>query len=1067
MIGIREAEDGLYEVDVRRLARGQEVVFLPDAVPLDSEKVDVDGVEYGWVRGLLPAPSPHDLYLAAFFPAEAGGEKNRYLVRVVGYVDRFARAFFADGPLVAPPARYPELAFAFFKGGRADRGVVQVYGDGGSVESLAEYRRDGGGYTLFGSWYRFGARGKGLSLDEAVARSYFAFVFRARLLGEEVPGRGLSALEGFLRRRDAVTALRGVSRFLAKAEGDCALSAPASARCLYRWLHDAGLSDAWQAARGNRGQSGVTLLPQTDYSPQFCLYMDDESPIGERTVWKLESALNRYEMLVDGLGPKAARSTMGECMAADRKMRESFALQFGDDLEPEGRQGAGEWGVRAGIARAMEEALVPVRYAAAFKADVDAGTVAFEVLVPDIDMSPASAWIGDDEAGAWTGRPLIERERDARAYAQRIGLMLAGVAARQSASVRKVAVTAEWFYEAEQDQLAAILEQDGRAHSHGVHDSAPFLPPVPWGITRADAVSRGEGPTPPKPVQLRVFRVDIPSEGEGQGREGAEGPDGREDADVREGAESSEDREVGGTPVAQSGSGQEGGADADGEGPWTEDAPADPRAQSFSIHEALAAFASGVVGGSSPQRRVALHDPSADHAYSVIIDCDALRRPGVFKRAVEDPGAFFARLERLPEAFAAADITPGVFDEPDPFWLVTSRPAYDRRFDLPDLEPRKYAESSARALGCDTSEGLAINYNAPQRNIAEHVAETLAGLDSVSEGIAALRSVQDEHDDPDVWQACTRLMTGLAQGDFAMSDQNEIVDRFLGDDRFAELLKKCRLASAKGDPSADGLVGELSKLVDETMEAGVFADDETTVYRVFDSSTSRIVYNLAQTGRLRIRGLTEKAVLDNGKRVVLAPDAYLHCCVELTRQLEQRFDRFEDALRYGREAVRIAPTCSGGYRQLARAYMLGGDVAQARRLLVCALRFAVGRNEIAWLYYQLAYVEWKSGRIRTAQACYLKAIVDNPAIVEVAAGELKEMLASERLPIMTAREIEPTLSASNVPLAPTAEIMDALQDASRAAVDEGAYLAARNVLSVQLHHRPDDALVHVLRSLER
>jgi tetratricopeptide (TPR) repeat protein len=954
----KDLEPGLYSTSLDRLSKAQEIVFLPNAVPPLAGDQAPDAIMYGWVRGLVPSPSPYDIYLVRFYreeagscgaPGESGGTSREatrgtsrgesrasgatrasrasrgayrgatgascgaYQFRILAYVDRYARVFGTSVPFIVPPARYPDLDFAAYRtsdGTReSGRGCVRVYDAKGKTSVYAQYRCDEGRYSLCNSWFRFGVNGQDLSLNEALARAYFALVFRPFKMRRALPMSGLASLESRIRGRDAIRVLRRVSRFLANAEEDDALQAPSPARFLFKWIHEAGLAQAWRITEACGG-SGVALS-RTEYSSQYCLSMDDDSPLDERTVWKLESALNRYDMMVRYLGADADLSDMARCNKVDLLLRRKFPLQPGfAKVEVDAEADQGEWGVRVGIARALEELLAPYRFTASFRVDVEAGVVAFDLLVPDADMMLDSLWVCTDGGGRWVKQPTSLREHAAIEYAQRLGLALAAIAARQSGRIRTVTITAEWFCEAEQENLA-------------------------------------------------------------------------------------------------------------------------------------------------------------DYAYSVVIDCDTLRVPGIYQAAVTDPGSFFAGLVRLNEELSKADLSLDPLEEPDPFWMVTSKSSYSSRFDVPDLAPRIYALDSAYALGCKTSAGLAIDYNAPQRNMAEQVAETLGGLGSVSEAIAALRKVQADSNDPNVLQACTHLMTQLAQGDLRMGDQNQVVASFLGEDRFAVALRRYRAAKLADDEKADEYLADMSRLVDETMAAGVFADDDDTVYRVFDSSTSRIIYNLVQTGVLRVRGLTERVILDNGKTVELAPDSYYHCCVELVRGLEQRFDRSDDALRYGLECVRLSPTVPLGYRQLARAYMLVGDVARGRDLLVSALRFAVGRAEISWLYYQLAYVEWKSSSVLAAQACYLKAIVENPEIIEVAANELRELLGTENTGIMNAQDVEPTLLAFGIPLAPTDGIMDAIQRASRAAVEEGAFLAARNVLSVQLHHRPDNVLVYVLRSLER
>ena len=58
------------------------------------------------------------------------------------------------------------------------------------------------------------------------------------------------------------------------------------------------------------------------------------------------------------------------------------------------------------------------------------------------------------------------------------------------------------------------------------------------------------------------------------------------------------------------------------------------------------------------------------------------------------------------------------------------------------------------------------------------------------------------------------------------------------------------------------------------------------------------------------------------------------------------------------------------------------------------------------------------------------------------------------------------LRSAGIVLAPTEEMFETLDAGAAAAVDAGLFPVARNLLSLRLHYRPDDALVNVLKSLE-
>ena len=58
------------------------------------------------------------------------------------------------------------------------------------------------------------------------------------------------------------------------------------------------------------------------------------------------------------------------------------------------------------------------------------------------------------------------------------------------------------------------------------------------------------------------------------------------------------------------------------------------------------------------------------------------------------------------------------------------------------------------------------------------------------------------------------------------------------------------------------------------------------------------------------------------------------------------------------------------------------------------------------------------------------------------------------------------LRSAGIVLAPTEEAFETLDAGAAAAVDAGLFPVARNLLSLRLHYRPDDALVNVLKSLD-
>ena len=117
-------------------------------------------------------------------------------------------------------------------------------------------------------------------------------------------------------------------------------------------------------------------------------------------------------------------------------------------------------------------------------------------------------------------------------------------------------------------------------------------------------------------------------------------------------------------------------------------------------------------------------------------------------------------------------------------------------------------------------------------------------------------------------------------------------------------------------------------------------------------------------------------------------------------------------------------------------------------------------------YYQLAYALWKAGRPRAGAACYLKSVMTSPVMALQAVAELKELAAEHGIEPIERDAVDDELRSAGIVLAPTEEMFETLDAGAAAAVDAGLFPVARNLLSLRLHYRPDDALVNVLKSLE-
>lgn len=385
------------------------------------------------------------------------------------------------------------------------------------------------------------------------------------------------------------------------------------------------------------------------------------------------------------------------------------------------------------------------------------------------------------------------------------------------------------------------------------------------------------------------------------------------------------------------------------------------------------------------------------------------------------------------------------------------------RSELPEFGDGRLPETVGELLGARYARDMRIMHGSLHRRNAENLADRLAAAETDVERVRLARAMQSPGADPFDVQAANRVMSSLLSGDLDTADQNAVVNCYLGEDEYLKALSVSRELMAK---DRDKALESLLSVVDQVELSGLYADDLEVVHRGFDSYSSRLMYNLVRTGTLKLSSERfDYGANDAGKRVELIPDALYLCYTTAGYGAEQQFDGFESGEALSRTAIRMAPTVPNGYRQLARAYSLVGDMDSAAKVLFDALQICVTPADIALVYYQLGYVLWKAGRPQAGALCYLKSVTTSPVVAAQAAAELRGLMHKERIPVVGRPEIDEGLKDEGIPLAPLPHVIDVIMDGAEAAVDAGMFGVARSLLNVGLHYRPDDALFDVLKSL--
>lgn len=907
------------------------LLFNPKAQDNAAEK------DYGFVAHTLEAPQDEDIYVVSF--------EDRDQMRILAYIDRYGRAFTTDKPLIAPPAREPDL---FFEGHdltdetKRQEGNVYLRVDSGDFREVGRYRMEGLAYELYDSWYDFAQHASQLSYNEAMARAYIAYVYRPRHGGAPVPERGLDAIEARLHQMPLSEALRRIRHDVYLAEKDEALRPPALACALAKWLDAAGLEEL-----SGTDENALNLVRAKDYSDLYYIVStEDPLPVAPRIIWGLEAALNRYTLIVKKYQERASRLTAVEVYQADNELIENVALQspafdspyvsqnktapslekkpvqqveeaYDLDEVPESYD---EWNIRTQLASAFENLVIPFRSSVEFITDVKEKTVAAEILVPDESFMPKRRY--NEDTQAWEETTECDRAIQALRYAMHMGLVIASTVFHVSSEIERVEFAAGYL---------------------------------------------------PKPISGRLREAHE-----------ADQSDYYENENLR----------------------------------WCVQAP----------------FRRDTFVNEEEYRELALSDPKP---YFRLIN---------------------ARLSSVG----------GLKSENNVFDQVEDLPSYRIRNDMPEILDGPLPQDTRQRLGADWAHDLRIVYAASNRRNAENLADSITGTQNDSAAIHLVKEFQDSATDPFDFEACTRLMSALAEGNLDRHDQNAVVSCYMGTDPYLLALSQARMLIRQQSPAA---VNVLSDAIMRAELSGKFTDDAEVVHRVFDSYSSRVLYNKAraQENLGGDRPEAEKRFTygaeDAGKRVELVPDTLYMCYLEAIRLLEHSFARQEEALQYGETAIRMAPTVAAGYRQLARAYMLGGDAQSAATTLNASLRITVQPNDIALAYYQLAYALWKMGEKTPAVAAYIKSITTSPIVMLQASAELHALLSEGGAWIMNKEDLDPTLEKSGIVVAPTQEVLKILLESAAAATDANLFPVARNLLAVRMHYDPDDALINVVRSL--
>ena len=276
----------------------------------------------------------------------------------------------------------------------------------------------------------------------------------------------------------------------------------------------------------------------------------------------------------------------------------------------------------------------------------------------------------------------------------------------------------------------------------------------------------------------------------------------------------------------------------------------------------------------------------------------------------------------------------------------------------------------------------------------------------------------------------------------------------------AELGARYRAIMEEKDDSLLLAVAQLEDIVAETSAtaaADVVADDLAQ-----PSEPRRILY----CENVFARYLTSLVESDPSVRYVRASDIGQAARSSLSRIYRDMGD-LDAAEAQARACIELAPTSAPAYNDLITCFAEGDHYDRIIDVAREALRVAVTGNDIAYVYYRLAFAYWQTGRLPEALACYLRVPEASP-MGEAALRERND-LVSEMGNSVPGSDWDPVacLRTAGVPLAPLDDVMEVVGRALIELCDANMPLAAAPLASLVASTQRNDILHAVAASLRQ
>lgn len=390
------------------------------------------------------------------------------------------------------------------------------------------------------------------------------------------------------------------------------------------------------------------------------------------------------------------------------------------------------------------------------------------------------------------------------------------------------------------------------------------------------------------------------------------------------------------------------------------------------------------------------------------------------------------------------------------FDLEQERFCPKRRYLPVSLTSRRLTGQAAQSLGTDHVSGLAIEEADNRALVANAIMLRLAPGEAKDATVKNVRTVMElagDDPDPTVRSAAERVVSHLVDGTLS-EDPIAIGEEFVRGDALTRATDRAKeLLMRQEAPQAQHALEPVLSAIDEV---GTYADTSTIAYRFFASYVDRTLYNRLYTPK------------DEGRSLILVPDAYYEAHLLLSVTCLMQGDP-EGALVHAERLVQLSPLDSRARLHLVRCLEELDRDDEAVDQLKALLNEAHDPQGLGFAYYRMAFFQWKRGNIAAAHACYQSAIQCLPQMAPTAAMELSILYLQNPNMVpddVTDEQIEATLDAYHIPVAPTQETSELFYECAQASLDAEIFPVARNFAAILGVFSGDDIISGLVRSLE-